>query len=482
MLAHGFAGPGGAPISKVKWTERPPRMNFSVGVGRAPIGGIVERPRTANVEAIATLSRSIRLMIALTVAAGFLLPAVVLLLPHRPDWPPLDLGTAGVALAASALTAGIVLLLSLRQDRSMSRSHLRHHDELVETSQSVIGALVFAADPVNEIAARRIRRIQSLATEVAMAIGLPPAEVAVLRAAVLLRGLDAEQIERSRLPAPLARVIRSRFEKFDGTGGPDGLRGEQIPAAARVLGAVERFETLLAGCGGTDSTPPAQALADLRDEAGTTCDPEAVRLLITAAQRLEGAVDSGGAAAPGGAATDRADDPLTHLPAASHLFSSFEQELRRAAQQKAALSLIELDVDGFGAINERYGRAAGDRVLRGLARAIRGQMRPGDTCVRYAGDQFLLILTGVAADQIEAVAARLEQGVLRHKFAVARNTAISVDVTLGCASFPADGRTCEDLIAIADARMRQRKLTRRGRASESDRKFHHPGLSDISVN
>lgn len=427
------------------------------------------------------MSRSIRLMIAMTLAAGFVLPVVVLFLPHHPDLPPLNLGTAAMAVAASALGAGIVLLLSLRQDRSTSASHLRHRDELVETSQSVIGALVFAADPVNEVAARRMRRLQTLATEVAMELGLPPAEVAVLRAAVLLRGLDAEQIERSRLPAPLARVIRSRFEKFDGTGGPDGLRGEGIPAAARVLGAVERFETLLAGGGAGRPVAPSQALSELRDEAGTVCDPEVVRLLITTAQRLEAAGDGDTGFVPESGAA-RGTDPLTQLPAPGNLFSSFEHELRRAAQQKTALSLIELDVDGFGAINERYGRQAGDRVLRGLARAIRGQMRPGDTCVRYAGDQFLLILGGVAADRIDAVVTRLEQGVLRHKFAVARNTAIAVDITLGCASFPADARTCEGLIAIADARMRQRKQTRRGRSSETDLRFHHSGTSDFPVN
>jgi diguanylate cyclase (GGDEF)-like protein len=457
----------------VKWRLRLRRPIFTWGCG--------EHPRTARLEAIATLSRSIRLMIALTLAAGFVLPVVVFFLPHRPEWPPLDLATASLAIGASALGAGIVLLLALRQDRSTAQSLHRHREEIVETSQSVIGALVFAADPVNEVAARRMRRVQTLATEVAMALGLPPADVAVLRAAVLLRGLDAEQIERSHLPAALAKVIRSRFEKFDGTGGPDGLRGEEIPAAARVLGAVERFETLLAGRGATQPLDPSAALSDLRDEAGTFCDPEVVRLVISTAQRLEAAddVDKGAAVETGaGSGTD----PLTRLPAASQLFSSFEHELRRAAQQKTALSVIELDVDGFGALNERFGRQAGDRVLRGLARAIRAQMRPGDTCVRYAGDQFILILTGVAADRIEAVVTRLEQGVLRHKFAVARNNSIAVDVTLGSASFPADARTCEDLIAIADARMRQRKLTRRGRSSEPDLRFHHPGASDFPVN
>jgi diguanylate cyclase (GGDEF)-like protein len=457
----------------VKWPLRLRRPIFSGGRG--------EHPRIARPEAITPVSRSIRLMIAMTLAAGFVLPVVVFFLPHHPDLPPLNLGTAAFAVAASALGAGIVLLLALRQDRSTSLSHLRHRDEMVETSQSVIGALVFAADPVNEIAARRMRRLQTLATEVAMALGLPPADVAVLRAAVLLRGLDAEQIERSRLPAPLARVIRSRFEQFDGTGGPDGLRGEGIPAAARVLGAVERFETLLAGPGAGRPNTPSLALSELRDEAGTVCDPEVVRLLITAAQRLE-AADGGDAGGAIDAGAGPRNDPLTHLPAASNLFSSFEHELRRAAQQKTALSLIELDVDAFGAINERYGRQAGDRVLRGLARAIRAQMRPGDTCVRYAGDQFILILGGVAADRIDAVVTRLEQGILRHKFAVARNTAIAVDVTLGCASFPADGQTCEDLIALADARMRQRKLARRGRSAEPDLRFHHPGPSDFPVN
>src|SRR5207247_1905729 len=172
-----------------------------------------------------------------TLAAGIVLPAVALFLPHRPDWPPLTLGTASLAVAASALGAGIVLVLTLRQDRSTSRSHLRHRDEIVETSQSVIGALV--------------------------------------------------------------------------------------SAAARVLGAVERFETLLAGRGGPAPTAPSQALAELRDEAGTVCDPEVVALLITTVQRLEAAGDARDAAGAAEAGAESGTDPLTRLPAARQLFSRF---------------------------------------------------------------------------------------------------------------------------------------------------------------
>ena len=172
-------------------------------------------------------------------------------------------------------------------------------------------------------------------------------------------------------------------------------------------------------------------------------------------------------------------DPLTRLPL---LFGSFEQDLRRAENRGRPLSLIQLDIDDFGQINERHGRAAGDRVLRGVARAIRCTLRPQDTCVRSANDAFVITVPGVGADGIAAVVTRLETAVGRHKFAVARGLTVQVVVTMGAAAFPDDGRTHESLLAVAEARRVDRLLARRRRPEDADRHVHFPSRPDVTVN
>jgi len=204
------------------------------------------------------------------------------------------------------------------------------------------------------------------------------------------------------------------------------------------------------------------------------------------------AADGGQATLPSGSPADTATgttappgsriDPLTRLPLLPFLFGSFEQDLRRAQAQGRPLSLIQVDIDDFGRLNERHGRAAGDRVLRGVARAIRSTLRPGDTCVRCADDAFVLTVPGVGADGIAAVVTRLETVVGRHKFAVARGITVQVRVTIGAAAFPDDGRTHESLLAVAEARRLDRLLARRRRPEDADRHVHFPSRRDVTVN
>jgi len=139
------------------------------------------------------------------------------------------------------------------------------------------------------------------------------------------------------------------------------------------------------------------------------------------------------------------------------LFGSFERELRRAQRLGATLSVIELEVNQLERIRDRFGRQAADRILRSVARAIRSQLRPNDTCVRSAGSEFIITVPGVGAAGIAGVQARIEMAIGRHKFAVARGQFIRVGVSLGAASFPEDGAAYDALIAVAEARMGRRK-------------------------
>jgi diguanylate cyclase (GGDEF)-like protein len=214
--------------------------------------------------------------------------------------------------------------------------------------------------------------------------------------------------------------------------------------------------------------------------------PDAVSAQCARAESLRGVADARPGAGPKAAseATPAVPpvDPLTRLPLLRFLFGSFEQDLRRAESLGRPLTLIQLDIDDFGALNERYGRAAGDRVLRGVARAIRSTLRPGDTCVRCAGDEFVITVPGVGEDGIAAVLARVETAVLRHKFAVARGLTVRVGVTIGAAAFPTDGRTHEALLAVAEARRLDRLFSRRRRPEDAGKHFRFPGRPDVPVN
>ena len=172
-----------------------------------------------------------------------------------------------------------------------------------------------------------------------------------------------------------------------------------------------------------------------------------------AVERLR-ALAGGGAdvAAPEGGSPEGASESRL-------LFVSFEREIRDAERRRTPLSLIDLRVEGFETIEERFGRAATDRILRGVARSIRSQLRPGDTCVRDAGGSFLVLVPGLAADGVASLAARIEAAVSRHKFAPERGRAVRVEASLCAATFPRDGRSYDALITAARSRRALRQPT-----------------------
>jgi diguanylate cyclase (GGDEF)-like protein len=176
-------------------------------------------------------------------------------------------------------------------------------------------------------------------------------------------------------------------------------------------------------------------------------------------------------------------DPLTKLPNARYLFVSFDEELSRAVRQEAPLSLIELDINNFKDVNDRHGHPAGDRILRGLARVIRAELRGCDTCVRYAGDEFIITVPGVGKRGIEKVQARIQRALEAHKFPLHGGRTLRIKVSMGAASFPEDGKSFDALLSSADARMRAEKLARRGEHPGDQQGYQKfTGRSDLPVN
>ncbi|HTX75709.1 MAG TPA: HD domain-containing phosphohydrolase [Terracidiphilus sp.] len=99
--------------------------------------------------------------------------------------------------------------------------------------------------------------------------------------------VGADILERVRFPYPVVPIVRSHHEAWDGSGYPDGLKGEEIPIGARILTAVDCFDALASDRPYRKAMPLDQALAMVKSKAGSQFDPEIVRLLEEHYQYLE---------------------------------------------------------------------------------------------------------------------------------------------------------------------------------------------------
>ena len=157
-------------------------------------------------------------------------------------------------------------------------------------------------------------------------------------------------------------------------------------------------------------------------------------------------------------------DGLTGLANTRALRSHVARELDRARRTNSQFSLVLLDLDEFKSINDEHGHIAGDRALQEVARALRSTTRPYDACVRYGGDEFVVLLASGGREEAEEQRRRLQDAVAAIKFEGQDGRRIHLNVSAGAAVFPDDGETYERLLARADRRMyrdkAQRKLPR----------------------
>ncbi len=153
-------------------------------------------------------------------------------------------------------------------------------------------------------------------------------------------------------------------------------------------------------------------------------------------------------------------DPLTGLPNRRSMMSRIASEISRSERLQGELAVIVLDVDGFKQINDSYGHAVGDQVLREISRALLGALRNYDMCVRFAGDEFVVVLGDCSPDAAELKRQELQRHVESIELEL-DSVVLRVGASAGAAVYPHDGRTYDALIATADRRMYTDKALRR---------------------
>jgi diguanylate cyclase (GGDEF)-like protein len=162
-------------------------------------------------------------------------------------------------------------------------------------------------------------------------------------------------------------------------------------------------------------------------------------------------------------------DPLTGLFNRRHLEGTLERALAGAVRREEPLSIVMADLDHFKSINDRLGHPAGDEVLRSFAALMRGQFRSCDTCCRYGGEEFVVVLPNCSHDTAIDRAEGLRRSTGEHVSFYAGEM-IRATASFGVATFPEHGQTPAELIEAADAALYAAKSAGRNRVGVAHRR------------
>jgi diguanylate cyclase (GGDEF)-like protein/putative nucleotidyltransferase with HDIG domain len=166
--------------------------------------------------------------------------------------------------------------------------------------------------------------------------------------------------------------------------------------------------------------------------------------------------------------SDSLTDPLTGLPNTRYLFMQLTRELARAERLQSEISLMVMDLDSFKEINDNHGHHVGDRALCEIARVLRTTIRPYDICVRYAGDEFIVVMSGCGIEEAEQKREEIQRNIDAVFFEARPGKRLRIGVSIGTAVFPHDGDSYEVLLSTADSRMYQNKADRKRRARDAE--------------
>ncbi len=129
-------------------------------------------------------------------------------------------------------------------------------------------------------------------------------------------------------------------------------------------------------------------------------------------------------------------DALTGLGNRRHLERRCAELLPAAQRGGEPLALAEIDLDHFKAINDQHGHAAGDQVLVALAQLLRDNTRACDVLVRHGGEEFVVVLPGMAPELAAEVCERLRQRVAAHAWPAFGGLPLAVTVSIGLTATP----------------------------------------------
>jgi diguanylate cyclase (GGDEF)-like protein len=363
----------------------------------------------------------------------------------------------------------------------------RSHTELAMAYDATIEGWAAALDLRDKETQGHTRRVAEMSLRLANLLGIGGADLAHLRRGALLHDVGKLGIPDSILlkPGELSeeewQVMRRHpgyahewlssipflrpaldipychHEKWDGTGYPRGLKGEQIPLAARIFAAVDIWDALRFDRPYRAALPEEQVIVHLRALSGTHLDPRVVEVflrVLSEGDDPDDGVGNGRGVYPLGCesmaqrlrqASERnrelesqreellqvitrltessMTDDLTGLMSRQHFTEAMSRAFSFAARHDEPLSLIVLEVDRFEVYNDLHGDRAGDAILQALARVLREQVRAYDVVAHYGRGKFAVLLPSTEAHGLRIIAVRLRAAIAGHAWPLGPVTA-----------------------------------------------------------
>lgn len=148
-------------------------------------------------------------------------------------------------------------------------------------------------------------------------------------------------------------------------------------------------------------------------------------------------------------------DALTGLHNARFLREFLEREVNRAGRENQSVAVLNIDLDKFKPINDRFGHAMGDQILRDVAEILNSHVRSYDLAARYAGDEFVVVLARAGRLNAEIVAEKLKRAVERHaqKLIAKEPDFPRLGISIGIAIYPSEATDLQSLLCRSDAAM-----------------------------
>jgi putative nucleotidyltransferase with HDIG domain len=205
----------------------------------------------------------------------------------------------------------------LEEAKQLAEAQQKYAEDVAALHRRTIHALALAIEAKDQTTHDHLERVETYAVEVGKELGLDGSELEAIRAAALLHDIGklavpehiiskpgkltpeefdkmklhtvvgAEIVEQIRFPYPVAPIVRSHHEKWDGTGYPDGLAGNQIPIGARIISAVDCLDALCSDRQYRRALPLEEAIRIVEQESGKAFDPRVVEVLARRYVELE---------------------------------------------------------------------------------------------------------------------------------------------------------------------------------------------------
>lgn len=163
-------------------------------------------------------------------------------------------------------------------------------------------------------------------------------------------------------------------------------------------------------------------------------------------------------------------DGLTKAHNRRYLDTITTREAEGYIERKAPFALAIIDIDHFKQVNDSFGHAAGDAVLRSVADIVRSRLRKSDTLIRYGGEEFFVLLPGAEKMAAITILEKIRNGIESNRFELGRtHDARAITASAGLACYPEDGiGDFSTLMKKADERLYRAKNSGRNRVVSQD--------------